>query len=124
MSLAASGKIASRMHLALDASNLLEAGGIAVRVVGMSSRELFGEQPSAFRDDVLPPALGARLAIEAASPMGWERWVGDHGAMVGIDRFGASAPGPVVYERLGFTPDEVARRARAVPARRRPAGSP
>jgi transketolase len=63
---------------------------------------------------VLPPSVSARVSIEAASPFGWERYVGLEGAIIGIDRFGASAPGPVVMRELGFTPEHVVETARAV----------
>jgi transketolase len=79
--------------------------------------ELFELQPQPYRDAVLPPAVRARVSIEAASPFGWERYVGSHGASVGVDRFGASAPGPVVMRELGMTPERVVETARAVLAR-------
>ena len=69
--------------------------------------ELFEAQPQPYRDAVLPPDVRARVSIEAASPFGWERYVGRDGASVGVDRFGASAPGPVVMREFGFTPEHV-----------------
>ena len=101
----------SEVHVALEAADLLAARGVRVRVVSMPSWELFERQPAAYRDAVLPPAVGARVAVEAGAPQGWERWVGDRGAVVGLDRFGASAPGPVVMAELGFTPERVAEAA-------------
>jgi transketolase len=77
----------------------------------MPSWELFERQPAAYRDAVLPPAVGARVAVEAGARQGWERWVGDRGTVVGLDRFGASAPGPVVMAELGLTPERVAEAA-------------
>ena len=102
----------SEVSLCLDAAGLLGAEGIATRVVSMPCSERFARQPDSYRDEVLPSAVGARLSVEAGSPMGWNRWVGDRGAAYGIERFGASAPGPVVAEHLGFTPEAVAERAR------------
>ena len=102
----------SEVAVALEARSRLEASGTAARVVSMPSWELFEEQPKAYRDKVLPPAIRARVSVEAASPLGWERWVGDAGEIVGIDVFGASAPSAVNMERYGFTPEHVERRAR------------
>jgi transketolase len=80
----------------------------------MPSWELFDEQPRAYRDEVLPRAVEPRLAVEAALPQGWHRYVGDGGDVVGIERFGASAPGNVVMEKFGFTVDRVVERALAL----------
>jgi transketolase len=77
----------------------------------MPSWRLFDEQPADYREGVLPRAVTARLAVEAASPLGWERYTGSEGAILGIDRFGASAPGEVVLEKYGFTAAHVATRA-------------
>lgn len=98
----------SEVSLALAARDLLAAEGVAARVVSMPSWELFAAQPQTYRDEVLPPAITARVAVEAASPFGWERWTGTHGRIVGIDRFGESAPGSEVMDRLGMTPAAVA----------------
>jgi transketolase len=76
--------------------------------------ELFEDQDQGYRDQVLPPGVPARLAVEAATSFGWSRWVGEHGEVVSRDDFGASAPGSVVLEKFGFTPDNVADRARAL----------
>lgn len=103
----------SEVHLALAAANQLAAEGVVnVRVVSMPSWELFEQQSQEYRDSVLPPGVRARVAVEAGVPQGWERYVGEHGAIVGLRRFGASAPGPVVYAHLGFTPENVAQQAR------------
>jgi transketolase len=104
----------SELSIALDAHARLTAEGIRSRVVSMPCWELFDAQPQSYRDAVLPPSVSARVSIEAASPFGWERYVGLEGAIIGIDRFGASAPGPVVMRELGFTPEHVVETARAV----------
>jgi len=101
----------SELGVAYEAAHAIDAN---VRVVSMPCWELFAEQPQDYRDEVLPPDVGARLSVEAGIPHGWERWVGDAGASVGIDRFGASAPGDVVLANLGFTAENVAARAAAL----------
>jgi transketolase len=103
----------AEVHTALAARELLADDGIAARVVSMPSFELFRDQDRAYRDEVLPPGLRARVAVEAASPFGWAEWVGMEGAIVGIDRFGASAPGDEALRALGITPEAVAEAARA-----------
>jgi transketolase len=97
----------SEVSLALAAHESLTREGIATRVVSMPSWELFEAQPRAYRESVLPPRVRARVSIEAASPFGWERYVGHEGLIIGVDRFGASAPGPVVMREYGFTTDHV-----------------
>jgi transketolase len=104
----------SEVWVALEAARALSADGVAARVVSMPCWELFEEQPASYRDEVLPPDCEARLAVEAATGFGWERWTGTRGDMVSIERFGASAPGGVVLEQLGFTPEKVAGRARVL----------
>jgi transketolase len=86
-----------------EAFEKLTAEGIAVRLVSMPSWDLFEKQPQAYRDQVLPPAVTARLAVEAGTSFGWEKYVGPKGAVHGIDRFGASAPYKIIAEKLGFT---------------------
>jgi transketolase len=103
----------SEVHVALAARELLAGEGVSARVVSMPSFELFREQEAGYRDEVLPPGMRARVAVEAASPFGWAEWVGDDGAVVAIDRFGVSAPGPVAMEALGITPEAVAGAAKA-----------
>jgi transketolase len=98
----------SEVQVALAAQELLAGEGVPARVVSMPCWEAFAEQPADYRDQVLPPAVRARVAVEAGATFGWERWIGDHGAAIGIDRFGASAPGPEVLERLGITAAAVA----------------
>ena len=80
----------------------------------MPCLDRFAEQDEAYRDSVLPPRSRARVAVEAASPLGWHRWVGDDGDVVAMEGFGASAPAKVLYEHFGFTGEAVAERARAV----------
>jgi transketolase len=104
----------SEVALALAARERLEGEGIATRVVSMPSWELFAKQSREVRDQVLPPAVAARLSIEAASTFGWERWVGDRGAILGLERFGASAPGEKVLAELGFNVENVVARAKAL----------
>ena len=103
----------SEVDLALQAQKLLAQEGIATRVVSMPSWERFEQQSEAYRQQVLPPQITARVAIEAALPMGWERYVGPRGEVIGMTRFGASAPYKVLAEKFGFTAQEVAARVRA-----------
>jgi len=104
----------SEVSLALKARQLLAADGLGVRVVSMPSMELFAAQPPSYRDQVLPPALPVRLAVEAAHPQPWYRWVGDRGEVVGIERFGASAPYQRLFREFGFTAEAVADRVRTM----------
>ena len=102
----------SEVELALGAYEKLSAEGLATRVVSMPSMELFARQPVEYRNAVLPPAVGARLAIEAAAPHPWYRWVGERGTVMGIERFGASAPYQRIYQELGLTVEKVVERAK------------
>jgi transketolase len=104
----------SEVHICNDAATLLEEGGVRVRLVSMPCVDRFAAQDQAYRDEVLPPAVRARVAVEAASPLGWHRWVGDAGDVVAMQGFGASAPAKQLYEHFGFTGENVATRARAV----------
>jgi transketolase len=97
----------SEVSLALAAQETLARDGITCRVVSMPSWELFEAQPAAYRDAVLPPQVRARVSVEAGSTFGWERYVGREGTIIGVDRFGASAPGPVVMREYGLTADHV-----------------
>lgn len=96
----------SEVHLALAARQVLNAQGVATRVVSMPSWELFRAQGPRYRAIILPKSA-RKVAIEAGATLGWREFVGDKGAVIGLDRFGASAPGPVAMERLGFTVDNV-----------------
>jgi len=104
----------SEVSLALEAREKLQSEGIATRVVSMPCWELFEEQPDDYRNEVFPPAIGARLAIEAGVRQGWDRYVGPHGDVVCLDRFGASAPGDVALRNLGFNVENVLERARTL----------
>jgi transketolase len=101
----------SEVQLALKAQSMLAAKGVAARVVSMPSWELFEKMPRDYRDAVLPPAVSARVAVEGGIAMGWERYVGAGGAVVGMAGFGASAPGGTVMEKFGFTAERVAEAA-------------
>jgi transketolase len=104
----------SEVGLIVIAAQRLQQDGIAVRCVSMPSWDLFDVLPKADRDAVLPPAVRARLAVEAGATQGWHRYVGDAGDVIGVDRFGASAPGETVLREYGFTVDNVYARARAL----------
>ncbi|NPA93411.1 MAG: transketolase [Chloroflexi bacterium] len=104
----------SEVALVVAAAEKLAAEGIGVRVVSFPSWELFVEQDAAYQASVFPAEIKARVAVEAGVRMGWERWVGDQGAVISIERYGASAPGPVVMEKFGFTVDAVLAKAKAV----------
>jgi len=101
----------SEVALIVAAREKLLARNIAVRIVSLPSWALFDAQPQEYRDTVLPPAIGARLAVEAGVPQGWHRYVGDRGDVLGVERFGASAPGNVMLHEYGFTVDNVCTRA-------------
>jgi transketolase len=102
----------SEVQLAMSAQNALAAGNIAARVVSMPSWELFREQPREYRDEVLPPTVTSRLAVEAGSSFGWREWVGDRGGIIALDRFGASAPAGELFKQFGFTVENVVTTAR------------
>jgi transketolase len=104
----------SELALALEARSRLEASGAPTRVVSLPSWALFQAQSESYRFHVLPPAVTARVSVEAATTFGWERWVGSRGRALGIDRFGASAPAEVLYARLGITVDAVVEAARSL----------
>ena len=93
----------SEVSLAVKAQKELETKGVATRVVSMPCWELFDQQPQAYKDEMLPPAIPARLAIEAASPFGWHKYVGDKGGIIGVETFGASAPDKILLEKYGFS---------------------
>jgi transketolase len=104
----------SELSLAVDAAKKLQQDGVAVRVVSIPSWELFEEQDEAYKEAVLPKSVKARLAIEAASPLGWERYVGSEGATITLDHFGASAPAKVIFQKFGFTVEHAVEQARAL----------
>ncbi len=109
----------SEVSLCMRAQELLAASKIKARVVSMPSWALFDEQPRDYRDSVLPPDITARVAVEEASPIGWDRYVGRDGAVLGMRTFGMSAPMKIVAEHFGFTPEHVADAAREAFARSR-----
>jgi transketolase len=98
----------SEVSLAVDAAKVLAAKGTRARVVSLPSFALFERQDQAYRDDVLPPAVKARVSIEAATTFGWARYVGDRGIAFGLDHFGTSAPAPAIAKEYGFTPEHIA----------------
>ena len=104
----------SELHLAYAAAEALEAEGIPTRVVSLPCWERFEAQDQAYRDAVLPPSIRKRVSVEIGVSMGWERWVGDEGAIIGLDHFGASAPAETIFERFGFTTERVTEVARMV----------
>jgi transketolase len=104
----------SEVHLCVEAQALLEADGVASRVVSMPCVERFLEQDDSYRDQVLPPGVRARVAVEAAHPQTWYQFVGDRGSVIGMVTFGASGPDKAVFQHFGFTPERVAEEARAV----------
>jgi len=109
----------TEVHVANDAASILIEEGVKVRLVSMPCLDRFAVQDQAYRDSVLPPAVRARVAVEAASPLGWHQWVGDLGDVVAMTTFGASAPAGALYKHFGFTGENVAERARAVLKRAR-----
>jgi len=104
----------SEVSLTMEAREKLQGEGVPTRVVSFPCWELFDEQAQAYRDEVLPPAVTARLAVEAGVRQGWDRYVGSSGDVVCLDRFGASAPGDVAMRELGFNVDNVLKHARAL----------
>ena len=104
----------SEVHICLAAQALLAKEGVPARVVSMPCTQLFDKQDQAYRDSVLPPALDARVAVEAAAQYGWERYIGPRGRFVGMTRFGASAPYAALYEHFDITPENVARAAKSL----------
>ena len=106
----------SELHIAFEAGKTLSESGVSARVVSLPSWELFDAQPREYRDSVLPPDVRARISIEAATPVGWERYVGLDGVVVGIPHFGASAPASVLYEKFGLTAQHLVDEARRLVA--------
>ena len=104
----------SELQLAFHAAEALEGEGIPTRVVSLPCWERFDLQDAAYRDEVLPPAVRKRVSIEIGVSLGWERWVGDEGAIIGLDHFGASAPAGTIFDHFGFTVGRVTDIARGV----------
>jgi transketolase len=104
----------TEVHPALQAGRMLAGEGLSVRVVSMPCLELFEAQPKDYQDSVLPQYVKARIAVEAAASISWWKLVGRRGEVVGIDHFGASAPGGVLLQKFGFTTEAIAERARAL----------
>src|SRR5207244_3770495 len=102
----------SEVELVLAAYEQLVAAGTAARVVSMPCMEFFASQPREYREAVLPPSVPARVAVEAAAPQPWYRWAGDHGVVLGLERFGASAPYQRIYRELGLTVENVVKGAK------------
>jgi transketolase len=103
----------TEVHIAAEARQRLEDDGVPTRLVSMPCMDTFAEQDKTYIDEVLPPDVGARVSVEAAGPFGWHRWVGDRGATVAMNGFGASGPYQELYEYFGFTPETIAERAKA-----------
>lgn len=104
----------SELDLCIGAAAKLKAEGVAVRVVSMPCTELFEAQSAEYKESVLPMSVLKRVSVEAAATLGWERYVGFQGKAMGIDRFGASAPAPIIYEKFGLTVDGVVAAAKAL----------
>lgn len=109
----------SEVHPVLDAYHQLQAQGIGARVVNLASWELFENQPEDYRNEVLPPEITARISIEAGATHGWHRYVGLEGEAIGIDRFGASAPGSVLFKQFGFHSENILNRVKVLLAKNR-----
>jgi transketolase len=101
------------VQIALDARDLLQAADIPARVVSMPCVEWFGAQDAAYRDEVLPPGVRARVSVEAAVATGWEKIIGDAGRSISVEHYGASADYKTIYREFGVTPEAVASAARA-----------
>jgi transketolase len=104
----------SEVGLIVAAQQKLQDQNVLARIVSMPSWELFDAQPQSYRDQVLLPSIHARLAVEAGVSQGWHRYVGDYGDVLGVERFGASAPGGVVMREYGFTVENVCKRVLAL----------
>jgi transketolase len=113
----------TEVHICARAADVLEAEGIATRLVSMPCTESFEAQDAAYRNTVLPPAVRARVSLEAASTLGWHRWVGETGEAIGMESFGAAGPASALYEHFGFTAERVVERGREVVKRSKGAAS-
>jgi transketolase len=107
----------TEIHICTRAADLLEADGVATRVVSMPCVENFADQDESYREEVLPSHVRARVSVEAAATFGWQRWVGDLGETIGMHSFGASAPAGELYKHFGFTPERIAETGQDVVAR-------
>ena len=107
----------AELSLCVEAGKVLNGEGIPTRVVSLPSWELFDEQDEAYRESILPAAVTRRLAVEAGVSFGWQRYTGSCGSVIGIDEFGASAPGNTCLEKFGFTTDNVLKEARKLLSR-------
>ncbi|MGZ5338901.1 MAG: transketolase-like TK C-terminal-containing protein, partial [Thermoleophilaceae bacterium] len=105
------------VSLVVEAADALEGDGVAVRVVSMPCMDTFAAGEESYRDEVLPPSCRARVAVEAASPMGWYRWLGADGAFIGMETFGESGPYKDVYEHFGITVERIAEAGHSVTER-------
>jgi len=104
----------SEVQLAIESAETLADEGIASRVVSFPSWDLFEKQPDSYKKKVLPAEINARLAIEAGVSFGWQKWVGDAGDVLAVDRYGASAPGSKVFEEYGFTVSNIVKKAKSM----------
>jgi transketolase len=108
----------SEVQLILGAQSKLAEQGIKARVISFPSWDLFEKQPQDYKDSVLPPEVWARVSVEAASPLGWHKYIGDRGTAIGVTEFGSSAPGETVLANYGFTVDNVTDKALALLGRK------
>ena len=107
----------SELQIAAEAREVLEGDGIPTRVVSMPCMEWFEDQDQAYQDSVLPPAVKARVSVEAGIAMPWYRWTGDAGERISIEHYGASAPAKILFQQFGFTADNVVAKANAALAK-------
>ena len=112
----------SEVSLCVKAQSALAKYGVKARVVSMPSWELFSAQSAAYRESVLPAKIRQRVAIEAGASLGWHRWAGEEGAIIAVDRYGASAPGPEIFQHYGLTAENVAAAALSLLGRTDEAG--
>jgi len=104
----------SEVSLIIEAGKRLAVGGVNVRLISFPSWELFASQDQEYKDSVLIPNVQARLSIEAGISQGWDRWVGDRGTIISIERYGASAPYETIYEKLGLSVENVVNNAKGI----------
>jgi transketolase len=104
----------TEVSLIISAGEILVDQGINVRLVSFPSWELFEKQPETYRNEIFPPEITTRLAVEAGVPLGWHKWIGSSGDILGVERYGASAPQKVVYDEYGLTVENVVVKAKAL----------